>query len=134
VEVRDARRRSRPLEPDLTVARVGPVARVQMVMVELDLRVRPADELAPTHPLIQELVLRVGEPARRQGARAVVMKDVELVVVVGDQDLELGPVVELADSDVLAVAAVALVALTIEARVAAGALVCVVTRPRLEAA
>jgi hypothetical protein len=48
-----------------------------------------------------------------------VVEQVDLVVVVRDDDLELRVVVELPDADVLAVAAVALVALSVEVGVAA---------------
>ena len=62
------------------------------------------------------LALPVGEPGRGEHGRAVVVEEVDLVVVEGDDQLELRIVVELADADVLAVGAVAVVAGAVERR------------------
>ena len=61
--------------------------------------------------------LAVRVPRRREHRRAVVVEEVDLVVVEGDDDLELPVVVELPDPDVLPVRAVALVADAVEGRV-----------------
>jgi hypothetical protein len=58
-----------------------------------------------------------------------VVEDVDLVVVEGDDDLELRVVVEVADPDVLAVGAVAVVADAVEIGVVAGSGQRVVARP-----
>ena len=116
VEVADRRRRGRPLQPRRLV-HVRPVAGVPVVVVVLDLGLEPADELAPAEPLPDEAALAVRVPRRREHRRAVVVEEVDLVVVVGDDDLALRVVVELADPDVLPVGAVALVADAVERRV-----------------
>ena len=61
--------------------------------------------------------LAVRVPGRREHRRAVVVEEVDLVVVERDDDLELRVVVELPDPDVLPVRAVALVAGAVEGRV-----------------
>ena len=66
-------------------------------------------------PDVAALAVRV--PGRREHRRAVVVEEVDLVVVVGDDDLALRVVVELPDPDVLPVGPVAVVADAVEARV-----------------
>jgi nitrogen fixation protein len=63
--------------------------------------------------------LRVGEPLRGQDRCAVEVEGVDLVVVEGGDDLEGGVVVDVADGDVLAVRAVAVVAHLVEPQVVA---------------
>ena len=129
VEVGHRRRRGRPLQP-ARLAHVRPRADVAVVLVGLDRRAQPADELPPPQPRAQVVVLAVGEPRRRQHRGPVVVEDVDLVVVEGDDDLELRVVVEVADADVLAVGAVAVVADAVEVGVVAGPGQRVVARPR----
>ena len=116
VEVADRRRRGGPLQPRRLV-HVRPVAGVPVVVVVLDLGPEPADELAPAEapPGVAALAVRV--PRRREHRRAVVVEEVDLVVVVGDDDLALRVVVELPDPDVLPVGPVAVVAGAVEGRV-----------------
>ena len=61
--------------------------------------------------------LAVRVPRRREHRRAVVVEEVDLVVVEGDDDLALPVAVELPDPDVLPVGAVAVVADAVEGRV-----------------
>ena len=124
VEVGHRRRRCRPLQPRGR-AHVGPRPGVPVIVVPLDPRAQPADELAPAETGADVAALTVHEPRRGEHRRAVVVEDVDLVVVERDDDLQLRVVVELADADVLAVGAVAVVADAVEARV-----VAVVPRPR----
>jgi hypothetical protein len=116
VEVGDRRRRGRPLQP-ARLAHVGPRADVAVVLVGLDLRAQPADEPPPAQARADVPALAVCEPRRRQHRGAVVVEDVDLAVVEGDDDLQLRVVVEVADADVLAVGAVAVVADAVEAGV-----------------
>jgi hypothetical protein len=99
-------------------------------MTPLDPRVSPADELPPPHPPADHAGLPVGEPARRQDRRAVEVERVDLVVVEGGDDLQVGVVVDVADADVLAVSAVSVVAHPVEPQVVALAAQLVVARPR----
>ena len=128
VEVGDRRRRVRPLQPH-RLPDVGPRARMLVVVARFHRRVEPADELAPAEPLPCVLAVAVAEPRRGEHGGAVVVEDVDLVVVEGDDDLELRVVVEVADADVLAVGAVAVVADAVEVGVVALAAQAVVSRP-----
>ena len=118
VEVADRRRRGRPLQPRRLV-HVGPVAGVPVVVVVLDLGPEPADELAPAEAAPDMAALAVRVPGRREHRRAVVVEEVDLVVVEGDDDLALRVVVELPDPDVLPVGPVAVVADAVEGASAA---------------
>ena len=128
VEVGDRRRRVRPLQPH-RLPDVGPRACVLVVVARFHRRVEPADELAPAEPPPCVSAVAVAEPRRGEHGRAVVVEDVDLVVVEGDHDLELRVVVEVADADVLAVGAVAAVADAVEVGVVALAAQAVVSRP-----
>ena len=101
-----------------------------VVVARFHRRIEPADELAPAQPPSCVLALTVAEPRRGEHGGAVVVEDVDLVVVEGDDDLELRIVVEVADADVLAVGAVAAVAGAVEVGVVARAAQPVVPRPR----
>ena len=129
VEVGDRRRRGRPLQP-ARLAHVGPRADVAVVLVGLDGRAQPADELPPAEPHAHLAARAVREPRRGEHRRAVVVEDVDLVVVEGDDDLQLRVVVEVADPDVLAVGAVAVVADAVEVGVVARPGQRVEPRPR----
>ena len=97
---------------------VGPVAGVQVVVVLLDQRIGPADELAPGEALVLVLAGAVGEVGGCEHRGAVGLEGVDVVVVVGDDDFLLGVVVDVADADVEAIAAVAVLALPVGVRVA----------------
>ena len=101
-----------------------------VVVPRLHRRVEPADELAPAEPPAGVAAVAVAEPRRGEHRGAVVVEDVDLVIVEGDDDLELRVVVEIADADVLAVGAVAVVAGAVEVGVVALAAQLVVARPR----
>ena len=118
VEVGDRGRRCGPLQPGLA-GRARPGAGVQVVVAALDLGIGPADELAPAHPPALGVGLPVGEPGRREDRRAVEVEGVDLVVVEGGDDLQVAVVVDVADRDVLAVRAVAVVAHLVELQVVA---------------
>ena len=120
VEVGDRRRRRRPLQPG-GLADIRPRAGVPVVVVCLDPGAQPADELAPPEAAPGEVALPVRVPGRRKHRRTVVVEQVDLVVVEGDDDLELPVVVEVADADVLAVGAVPVVAGAVEGGVVARA-------------
>ena len=128
VEVGDRRRRVRPLQPHRLLD-VGPRARVLVVVARFHRRVEPADELAPAEPPPCVFAVAIAEPRRCEHRGAVGVEDVDLVVVEGDHDLELRIVVEVADADVLAVGAVAVVADAVEVGVVALAAQAVVSRP-----
>ena len=117
VEVRDRRRRRGPLQPRVAVD-VGPRPRVAVHVVVLDARAQPPDELAPAEARAGVRVLAVRVPGRREHRGPVVVEHVDEVVVVGDDDLQLRVVVELADADVLAERPVAVVADAVERGVA----------------
>ena len=101
-----------------------------VVVAILDHRTEPADELAPAEPATAVAAVPVPEPGGCEHRRAVVVEDVDLVVVKRDNDLELRVVVEVADPDVLAVGAVAVVAVAVEVGVVALAGQRVEPRPR----
>ena len=115
VEVGHARGRRRPLEPRRP-ADVWPWAGVAVVVASLHPRVQPADELSPAEarPLVSALA--VGVPPGCQDRAAVVVEDVDLVVVERDDDLELRIVVEVSDSHVLPIRAVTVVPDPVEGR------------------
>ena len=96
--------------------RARPRAGVPVVVAPLDPGIGPPDELAPAHPPALRVGLPVGEPGRGEDRGAVEVEGVDLVVVEGGDDLEVGVVVDVADGDVLAVRAVAVVAHPVEAR------------------
>ena len=129
VEIGDRRRRGGPLQPHRRPD-VRPRAGVPVVVVVLDRRAQPADELPPAEAAADEAALPVRVPGRGEDRRAVVVEDVDLVVVVRDDDLELRIVVEVADADVLAVGAVAVVAGAVEVGVVALRRQRVEPRPR----
>ena len=102
---------------------------MQVVVVVLHLGVGPADELAPGQPVADPGGGPVGEVGGRVDGDAVVIEGLDVVIVVGDEDLQLRIVVDVADADVEAVAAVAAVARAVAVGVVAGAGQVVVPRP-----
>jgi hypothetical protein len=66
-------------------------------VVALHFRVRPADELTPGEPLIGVLVRAVLEVRRGVDRDAVRIERLDMVIVVGDQDLECRVVVDVAE-------------------------------------
>lgn len=100
-------------------------------MVFFHLGIRPANELAPGQALPVELVRAIREVVRRIDGDAVEVEGLDVMVVVGGQDLELGVVVDVTDAHVQAVAAEAVVAGTIAICVVPLPGLVVVPRPRL---
>jgi hypothetical protein len=116
VQVGDRRRRLGPLQPH-PPAHVRPGPAVQVQVVAFDGRREPADELPPAHaaPLVGPLA--VPEPGRGEHRGAVVVEQVDLVVIEGHDDLPGGVVVQVPDAHVEPVRAVPPVALPVEAAV-----------------
>ena len=98
-------------------------------MVGFHRRIGPSNELPPGQALACELRGAVGEPRSAVDRDPVVVERLNVMIVVGGDDLQLGVVIDVSDGDVEAIAAEAAVALAVPVRIVPLTAAVVVARP-----